>query len=153
MLDLPPIDRFVGEYAFLSNFFPCELVYRGEQYPSVEHAYQASKSEDKDVRKQFMSPISISAGQAKKIGRQINIRGNWEKIKLQVMTDLIDIKFNNDYFRIKLLDTLPRQLIEGNWWGDRYWGMCNGTGKNNLGKILMIKREQLFMEQFNEVRI
>lgn len=152
MSDLfPPIDRFVGEYAFLSNFYPCDIVYHEEKYPSVEHAYQAWKSEDERVRMEFATGITtLTAGQAKRLGRNIELRPQWNKFKLILMTELIDIKFNQRYFSDKLVNTSPRELIEGNWWGDTFWGQCNGVGNNNLGKILMNKREKLIMENFYE---
>lgn len=43
----------------------------------------------------------------------------------------------------KLLATRDRMLIEGNDWGDTFWGMVDGEGENNLGKILMRVREEI----------
>ena len=40
------INEFQGKYRFLSNFYPCDIVYEGIQYPSTEHAYQAAKTLD-----------------------------------------------------------------------------------------------------------
>lgn len=38
---------------------------------------------------------------------------------------------------------LATDLEEGNDWGDAEWGVCNGNGKNRLGKILMLVRMDL----------
>ena len=80
---------------------------------------------------------------AKKIGRQVNLRKDWEDIKLQVMEKALRLKFQNPDLRKKLITTGDEELVEGNPWGDRYWGVCNGSGKNKLGKLLMKIRKEL----------
>ena len=42
-----------------------------------------------------------------------------------------------------LIQTGDSVLIEGNTWGDRVWGVCNGVGENRLGRILMKIRSEL----------
>ena len=44
-----------------------------------------------------------------------------------------------------LLATGDEKLVEGNTWGDRYWGVCDGNGLNKLGGILERVRENLRM--------
>lgn len=144
------IDKFAGDYAFLSNFYPVS-VKLSDDYPysfcSVEHAYQASKTFDWAERDYFRK-IDLTAGQAKKLGRQVTMRNDWEKVKLIVMGHLIWQKFDQPDLRDKLLSTGYVDLIEGNWWGDKFWGVCDGEGLNHLGKLIMKKRAQLQMENF-----
>lgn len=154
------IDSFKGEYAFLSNFYPSPVKLEGDDYlyPTVEHAYQAAKTLDWAERDYFKSPtitfkgkiVPLTAGMAKKLGRTITMRSNWEQIKMRIMTELVFDKFDIPELRDKLIATSGQELIEGNWWGDKFWGVCNGEGQNHLGRILMVKRAQLIAEQFYE---
>ena len=134
------IDKFEGEYSFLSNFYPVEIKTANFTFPSTENAYQALKTLDKKIQKEF---VKLTPGQAKRKGRKIGIREDWEDIKLYVMEKLIDVKFENEELKQKLLATGDAKLIEGNNWGDTFWGMVNGKGENYLGKILMNKRKEL----------
>jgi ribA/ribD-fused uncharacterized protein len=136
------IDSFTGEYRWLSNFHLVDVVYAGVTYPSTEHAYQAAKTEDPAERKP-LSDRTLPPGKAKKIGQQVTMSQNWDKIKLSVMEELLRQKFHNEDLRIKLLATGTQELVEGNSWGDRYWGVSGGRGQNNLGKILMKIRSEL----------
>ena len=144
------IDGFVGEYRFLSNFFPCTIKYEGLTYPSTEHAYQAAKTIDVAQRKAFAIegreiglPV-LNAGGAKQLGRKIPIRDDWEEVKLEVMEELLKLKFSQHYFRQKLIDTGDEELVESNTWNDTYWGVCRGIGQNHLGKLLMKVRSKLY---------
>lgn len=136
----PAITSFSGEFRFLSNFYPCRIVYEGLDYHSVEHAYQAAKTE-----KQFRLPIRAAAtpGKAKAMGRRVKLRDGWDDVKEDIMGMLLVQKFENDPLRTKLIETYPTQLIEGNNWGDTYWGVCGRKGKNRLGVLLMRVREEL----------
>lgn len=136
------IDYFEDEYRFLSNFWPCPVMYDGIIYPSSEHAFVAAKTTDESLRKIVL--VTESPGQAKRIGRQFKLRDNWEEIKIWIMKEIVTDKFNrNPDLAEKLLATGAKYLEEGNWWNDRFWGVCNGFGQNNLGKILMEVREEL----------
>jgi hypothetical protein len=140
------IDKFDGEYRFLSNFYACIVCYEGICYPSSEHAYQAAKTINLNARKVFVLP-GMTAGMAKHLGKALTIRPNWDIIKLQVMTDILMAKFDGDVSDRGLKEALLRtgdvELIEGNTWGDTYWGVCNGKGNNFLGKLLMELRKKL----------
>jgi len=136
-----PIDSFTEDYRFLSNFFPAEITYQGDVYSSVEHAYQAAKTDDFGSRAKIRN--AKTAGIAKRLGRHASLRCDWETIKLSVMHELVLQKFQDKVLRVELLATDDRQLIEGNYWNDRFWGICRGRGENHLGKILMKVREQL----------
>lgn len=136
------IDSFVGEYAFLSNFYPVQIEYGGEIYPSAEHAFQAAKTPDEEQRKKIRE--ALNPGQAKRLGRRVSLRKDWSSVKVSVMRDLLRQKFGaGSDLAQRLLDTGNAKLVEGNTWDDVYWGVCEGRGQNKLGLLLMEIREEL----------
>ena len=134
------IEAFKDEYRWLSNFWPVDVLLDGLCYKSVENAYQAAKSSEPTLRAIFMN---CSPGQAKRAGRSLIIRKDWEQIKLNVMKDLLQQKFSQPEFREKLKATGTCQIIEGNTWGDTFWGKCKEVGQNNLGKLIMEIRDEI----------
>lgn len=136
------INSFTGDHKFLSNFYPCKVELDGVEYPSVEHAYQAAKTLDKDERKAFHKRPLPTAGESKKLGRKLKLRPDWESVKLQVMENLLVQKFADDHLKGLLQETGDATLIEGNYWGDNFWGVDKKKGgKNHLGKLLMKIRD------------
>ncbi len=136
------IDRFKGKYFFLSNFHPCRVKFEDNTYRSVEHAYQAAKTYDLSIRKDIQK--LIHPRDAKQFGNKIlYLRTNWEDVKLKIMYELVWEKFQEPFMTELLLSTHDAELIEGNWWGDTFWGICRGKGENHLGKILMCVRDEL----------
>lgn len=129
------IESFTGAYIFLSNFYPCAVVMDDRIYPSVEHAYQAAKCADRTQRERFVH--LSTAGKAKYWGRRVAMRPDWEIVKGLIMSNLLLSKFGEQTLRAKLLATDDVELIEGNYWHDTYWGVCDGVGENHLGKMLM----------------
>jgi N-glycosidase YbiA len=135
------INKFDGEHAFLSNFFECDVTFERITYPTAENAFQAAKVLDKEKRKEF---INITAGQAKRLGRKVDLREDWNSVRLNVMFRILCAKFfTNKELMQKLQDTGDEELVEGNTWNDTFWGVCNGKGENNLGKLLMHVRQLL----------
>jgi hypothetical protein len=132
------IGTFKGKYDFLSNFYTAKIFYDGFWYPSLEHAYQASKTMIYDIRL-YISNLDTAA-QAKRYGKKMVLRPYWTDIKIDIMKDLIHKKFAIPELRIKLLETGQEEIVELNYWNDIFWGICNGIGENNLGKILMNER-------------
>lgn len=135
------IDDFRGEYAFLSNFWPSPIVALNILFPTVEHAFQASKSTI--PTRWFEIQDCATPRLAKQFGRRLKLRSDWEEVKVDVMRELLYKKFEEPYLQAKLLLTVDEELVEGNWWGDTFWGVCNGIGENNLGKLLMKVRHDL----------
>lgn len=133
------VEEFTGKHRFLSNFWSCYVKYKGVEYPSVENAYQAAKCLNRMDRERF---LNIKASEAKKLGRVILMRPNWDNEKLDVMYELVKQKFGDPVLKEKLLATGTEELQEGNWWGDAYWGTVNGVGENHLGKIIMRVRAE-----------
>lgn len=138
-----PITIFTGPYRWLSNFWPAPLVYEDQFYPTVEHAYVAVRTLNRDVRKTIAE--LDTPGKAKRFGCDIILRHDWEMVKLTVMEDLLERKFAITQLRLLLQSTAPRRLIEGNTWGDTFWGVCNGVGDNHLGELLMKIRDNFPM--------
>lgn len=135
------INEFRGRYYFLSNFYEAPVEYKGITYTNSEAAFQAQKCIDP---KDCIKFAGLNPSEAKKLGRKINLRGDWEDVKIKIMEEVVKAKFeqNKDLAKL-LLETGDEYLEEGNTWGDRIWGTVNGQGANNLGKILMNVREYL----------
>jgi ribA/ribD-fused uncharacterized protein len=138
------ISLFRGEYAWLSNFADVKIEYKGRIYPSVEHAYISAKVDDEGW-KELCSTKKYRAGDLKKVSKDLDIRKDWDDVKVYVMYDLLVLKFGKEPFRSKLLETGDMELVEGNWWGDVFWGvdMNTDTGQNVLGRLLMKIRTQI----------
>jgi ribA/ribD-fused uncharacterized protein len=144
---VPAITRFRGDYHFLSNFYEADVPYGGKLYPTAEHAYQAAKTGDPEVKEAIRR--AKTPGEAKRMGRRAARRLDWLEVRRSIMYAVVQAKFlRHADLRQKLLDTGDAVLIEGNDWGDRYWGMVEneaGTlkGENHLGQILMRVRAEL----------
>lgn len=135
------IDSFKGKYAAFSNFYVKDFEYKGFVWTCSEGAFQAMKSFDENDWKRMsrMNPSEV-----KRAGRRLKLREDWEEVKDDVMYDVCLTKFSQDQeAKELLLSTGNAKLIEGNTWGDRYWGVVDGVGKNKLGKTLMKVRETL----------
>lgn len=143
------IDFFDNEYAFLSNFYASPIKdINGKIYMTVEHYFQAMKTLDPVEREEIR--VAETPGKAKRLGRIVKLRADWEEIKNSVMYEAILQKFTVDpYLKNKLLATGEQALVEGNTWHDNTWGSCTCAkcqdieGKNELGKILMKVREEI----------
>jgi ribA/ribD-fused uncharacterized protein len=138
------IKQIRDEHRWLSNFAPVTIKYKGIEYASSEHAYMSAKSDDMEWKSKCADK-QITAGQIKRESRNIILIDNWDDIKLDVMADCIDLKFNEEPYRTLLIDTGDVLIEEGNTWNDTFWGinLDTGEGENNLGKIIMEKRSKL----------
>lgn len=135
---------FFHQYRWLSNFHVCRVTVQGTTYPSSEHAYMAMKTLKIMDRRKLAREIETPA-QAKAFGQTVKLRPNWEEIKYSKMLEVLRCKFiQNKDLRIMLQKTRDLYLEETNNWGDVYWGVCNGEGKNKLGQALMRVRRELF---------
>lgn len=135
------IDSFREEYYFLSNFYHVDVEYEGIKYKNTEAAFQAQKVLDDDEKLLFSE---LYPREAKKLGRRVKLREDWNDVKDNYMYEICKTKFTqHEDLAKKLLETGDEELVEGNTWNDTYWGVCNGKGKNQLGKTLMRIREEL----------
>lgn len=143
-----PITDFRGEHDFLSNFYPSPVEMDGAEYSTVEHAFQAAKVHDFAQRRAIRD--AASPGKAKQMGRRVKRREDWFDVSLDIMEALVRQKFTRyPQLREKLLSTGSRTLIEGNNWGDKFYGCVwdsqkgDWVGENHLGRILMKVRDEL----------
>lgn len=137
------IKEFKNQYFFLSNFYECPVYYNKLVFCNAEAAFQAQKVIDEKEQYKF---INLNASQARKLGKTIVLRKDWEEVKDNIMYEIVKRKFTvNKELQQKLIDTKDEELVEGNWWHDTYWGIDSktGIGKNKLGKILMKVREEV----------
>lgn len=121
------ITEFRGDNFFLSNFYIAPVYYQGIRFENNEAAFQAAKCPER-----MRDFCGLNPQSAKRLGRRVELRYDWEEVKYDVMYQVCKAKFlqNADLYR-KLIDTGDAELIEGNTWD------------NHLGKILMRIREEL----------
>ena len=144
------ITTFQNEHRFLSNFWPCCIVWEGLVYPTLEHAYAASKTDNDYVKRMIQSCPTPGDAKEYLYNHQMQPSTLWTtERKLSVMEELLFIKFGGKepFLTRSLMATGEAELIEGNTWDDTFWGVCNGEGENNLGKLLMKVRTNLFEEK------
>lgn len=149
-----PIDSFCGEYEMCSNFYPSIIIFQNIEMPTVEHAFVAAKSIDREFWLKISKMHAKYAGKVKREGRKLEkkglIREDWYDMNVFFMAEFIDQKFSQKPFREFLLATYPRYIVEGNNWHDNFWGNCtcpkckNIVGENNLGILIMNKRKKLY---------
>jgi len=140
--DESTIFGFVGEYLFLSNFYFSPLTYKGRKFSCSESAFMSEKTLD-ESEKDLIS--GMNASDAKKFGRKVKLRSDWESVKFEIMKSIVTEKFKqNPTLLKKLKETGDKDLFEANYWNDRIWG-CDpdGNGQNKLGKILIEVRKDL----------
>jgi hypothetical protein len=137
------------EYFFLSNFYPAPIFYMGRMYKTTEHLFQSMKAlNDSDSAEIRHTP---QPGSAKRLGGSILCRGDWDQVKDKVMLHACLCKFlQHADLAERLLATGDAYLEEGNTWGDKYWGVVDGVGKNMLGKTLMQVRDILKLQGISE---
>ena len=133
------INSFRGDYYFLSNMYPCSIKCNGLTFSSAESLFHAFKDPAS-----FERFASLDGYSAKREGRKVTLRKNWNEFRLGIMRKIVRAKFmQNKDLALKLLATGDDILIEGNNWNDTFWGYCNGKGENHLGIILMDIRDEL----------
>lgn len=133
------VTQFRGKHYFLSNFFSADVEYDGVRFENNEAAFQAQKQPER--AHEF---ASLPPNEAKRLGRRVKLRPDWESVKQRVMEGVVRAKFEqHPKLREQLIRTGDIELVEGNNWGDTYWGVCFGKGRNELGKILMKVRREL----------
>ena len=139
------ISEFDKEWAFLSNFYWSEIEFEGITYPTNEHFFQAMKTLDINERQAIAN--CLTPGRAKRMGRRVALRPDWEDIKESVMLEGLCLKFADEQLADWLLETGDEELVEENSWKDIFWGVCDGIGENKLGKLLMKVRDMIRKER------
>jgi ribA/ribD-fused uncharacterized protein len=135
------VKGFFGDYRWLSNYHVSPVVYEGIEYGSSEAAYQSAKCDDSYVKSQFQK---LSPLESKQYSKKIPLKRGWDNIKKDVMYKVLVSKFTlSPELGQMLIDTGEKYLEETNYWGDTFWGVCEGKGKNTLGQLLMQIRKEL----------
>ena len=141
------IKEFKGDYEMFSNFYPTMIHFKSINFPTVEHAYVASKCLDPMFWYRVSQIPADQAGKAKRLGGGIKLREDWDMVKTAYMKNFLMQKFTKAEFKKFLLSTGDSMIIEGNYWHDNYWGSCyckkcsTIEGQNQLGKMLMKTRK------------
>lgn len=158
MTAVNPIIKFEGSNFFLSNFFECNVKVGNLTFGSTEAAFQGAKYKAAtcDQKEQFSyleKMIKANPSESKKLGRRFPIDlDKWEAMKVRCMREVVKAKFDqHEDLRLKLIETGAALLVEGNTWGDVYWGRCNGRGMNILGSILMELRGYYFWKEYQSI--
>lgn len=138
------IHEFRDDTRWLSNFTKCKIEINGVIYPSVENAYMSMKSRDKEWKKRC---VTLSPAQSKVEANKIQLRENWDEVRIQAMNHCLKQKFNQEPFKSKLIATGNENIQEGNVWNDTFWGIdltqTPNVGENHLGRLIMNIRETL----------
>jgi len=143
------VKGFFGDFFFLSNFFECIVPHKGLMFPSSEHAFMYSKLKDgaDDDKHQYNYILTLTPSQVKKWGRQIDLRPDWNNVRIEIMYAIVESKFRHNKELHDKLILIDGYIEETNTWGDKFWGVCNGVGRNHLGNILMKLRNKFTLEK------
>jgi|SRR5271157_3107507 len=139
------INSFTGEHEFLSNSYDCvqesTMYYLDEEdevksikdtFRTVEHVFQASKTLKREEQIQIRD--AASAKQAKRLGRRVELRNDWESKKVNIMDRLVRDKFFQHYpLKLKLLNLENKELVD--------------SSDEDLGRILMNIRDEIIRNQ------
>lgn len=141
------VKEFRGEYDFLSNYYPCQFKWRNHHFRSSEQAFAYAKTfcATPTSQESFQRGIlrAGTPGEAKQLGRNVPLTdvSVWDSMKIQYMREIVHAKFSQVPGLVgKLLNTGAMMLVEGNDWGDMFWGRYQGKGYNHLGVILTEER-------------
>ncbi len=135
---------YEGSRYFLSSFSSFKVRWRGVDWMTSEHAYQAEKFDDPRIVAQIMN--APSARDAKNIARAYQDRkiANWQEIKVGIMEEILRAKLaQHPYIRNKLRESGNCEIIE-NSPTDSFWGRGRDwKGQNWMGKLWMKLRAEL----------
>lgn len=136
------------EHRWLSNMWPAKLIIAGIEYNSSENAYQAFKYIS-DTQRRYIA--KLTPAHSKHYSKENPLTNPlFEARKVEIMRQALYAKFTqNPDLRDRLTSTGDLILVEGNWWGDLFWGVNKdtGLGQNNLGVLLMEVRSALRDQQ------
>jgi len=129
-------------YGIFSNFAETPLVIDGTRYPTAEHFFQAQKTKDSQEWSDIVrAPTPLDA---KRLGRKVHLRDDWEVNKCSVMLWALREKATQcPEFRQALIDSGDAELQENSPF-DFFWGTRrDGAGRNMLGELLMDVRQMI----------
>ena len=153
------VKEFRDEYFFLSNFYIAVFTWRGKKFFCGEQAFQWAKTlypkPGESMRCKDLGMRLMDTGNprtAKKYGRQVPLDvKTWDMQRVPIMREIVHARFSTiPGLAGQLINTGAMLLVEGNDWGDKFWGRCNGVGFNTLGTILMEERGYWLHSDFED---
>ncbi len=143
--------RTSDPYGEFSNFYKAIIEIDKNKYSTTEHYFQAMKY---NHNPEYFEKIknAYSPSEAAKLGRsrKYPLRTDWEKVKDNIMMIALKAKFNQHPNLKKILINTGNAILVEHTKNDSYWGDGgDGTGKNMLGKSLMILRSEFIKENQN----
>lgn len=130
-------------YAEFSDFAPFGVEMAGAWWPTVEHAFQASKFAVPAHRERIRRAGPPTRAKALGLGRDVPIRPDWDAARDGVMPDALRVKFRTHPGPRDLLLSTGAQEIVANA-PDAHWGRGpDGQGLNRLGALPMRVRSEL----------
>ena len=74
----------------LTNMYNAKVTINGRTFDNAEAAFQSFKTTSKLSRNRF---VGIDGYSAKRLGRELPLRGDWETVKVQIMKKVLRAKF------------------------------------------------------------
>jgi N-glycosidase YbiA len=139
-----PIHFYTPQFYVLNNFSAHAIEFRGELYPTAEHAYQASKCTDPDGQnaiRNARSPLlaKILANDTYKAAKD----PDWESKKVAVVEEILRAKLAQHPEACEALRESGHEDIVEDSPTDYFWGEgADGSGQNVLGKLWMKLRDE-----------
>lgn len=130
--------KFRDEFYFLSNMYPIEIAIAGYKFTCAEAAFQAAKCISPEDKHRFEG---LDGFEAKQLGKRVKLRPDWNKVRIPLMKRILKVKFSNPDL-LRQLASIREDIVEENTWNDKFWGVCRGEGRNELGKLLMEIRSE-----------
>lgn len=128
----------------LDNFSACGVTYKGDYYPTAEHAYQAAKFDQEELCKRIREASSPYAAKslAHEACHKQHKRKDWDDVKVSIMLQILTAKIEqHDVVKHALLATKALQIVE-NSPTDSFWGRGKDwNGLNMLGRLWMALRD------------
>ena len=158
---LPPINA-QGTLDPLSNFYGHKIIYKECSHRSTEHAYQHEKAlfiNDQETARAIK--MTKSSKKVKQMGNDLNkkmsvqTKNRWDKIKLGLMEELLEIKTKVCHiFKQKLIKTWPHPLTHNapdKFWGSYYYNKREKTpGQDKFVNCLLKIRHELKFPKTNK---
>ncbi|GAB3522673.1 GTP cyclohydrolase II [Photobacterium alginatilyticum] len=140
-------------HGFLSNFASSPITLSDIVWPTSEHYYQAQKFVEPEIQQQILK--AETPDQAFSLSRQYadKVKEDWMDVRTAVMRFIVFEKFRQNPRLAHLLVSTGDSVIKEHSHKDDFWGDGgDGSGRNELGKILMDVREYFAKkEPFNLV--
>lgn len=136
--------KIADAYGDFSNFSKHPIVLKGKEWKTTEHYFQAQKFAGTEYEEEVrLCKGPFSAAQMGR-RRDLPLRKDWENVKESIMMEALVAKVDQypEIGRL-LLSTGDKEIVEHTA-NDSYWADGgDGSGKNRLGVLWMLLREEL----------